>query len=1612
MALEGRRKSSSHKTFFALTLTFLTFLVAAAIYSTQVFADTTLSWGQIKDRCNKNKPSSDPDVNYVCDHLFEGTSVNHCKNLSNRYGAIVSTNSTISIDKTSGTKKLSLTGYHFSCEADNTWYATDMSLSQNACGNAFSLDTSKTLYEGDPPSKYSWGIGETRSDILSVDLAALNTYRKNKKDNATSISCTIKINSTGSIKGDKTSSYRDHTVVFNFTFPSVETATFASNGISASSTQMSKSGDTFTGDGKSTSYKVTITHNIKRTNDTPESATSGYATKSHKDSVSYASSASASTNAMANNQSQSIPVEYTVDVPNGSTVKYCFAIKFDSSANYESGTRSSGNFAGTDSACYNFTNPSKDVATFSHNAISASSTQMSKSGDTFTGDGKSTSYKVTVNYKVKRTNNTPINATSYYAYADSTENNDNKYPSTSTASTGNLQNGGVKTIPVEYTIDIANGVTNRQHCFYLRYDSSVTYIGTTSRDSADFAGKVKKCFYFTNPAKNTAHFSGAITAGSSNIALSSASGGTATGTGLGNSFSISPTYSVTRLASDGNPTTASSNYAYNVSTIENDNQYPSTSVAKLSTGGLKKGEKKDNTPSATSFTLNIDANAIVRCFYLRYDSQVIYYDAARDDASADFAGKTHICYTITNPHKTYTATFGTASSTSVLDSHDKLIRTDNNTTGTIDHSTRITNRSDYANGRFDDSTYPSSDQYTATFTHVVARTDAKPSDIINNAYVTSAKTSWQVQYSLNGGSWTKYDNGETDLTDGAAKTITTQPKWTMNAANAGKYIYYCQRLAYSASSTYKTKTPASGANTYETVLTDYGTTSYTTPACVTLKNPLWTEHQKGSNLVHDINVSGNTTTINPTGARLINSTNSTAYETTALISSFAFDHKLTRTDSGFSETQIGRSDFDPNISSAFFHPSIHGNCNYAVTTKMWGSERTKDLTSGVVTGTDLIYAKRSSEGVACNGTTKLNTGASGGLVNGYEVQLASPNKTSSTSTWSSSANNGRTTTCFHATINGYPSSGYPCRSDRSATSSTNWQNYLLLAGQTKEFSQGTYNTRSDWYVRYKNIVRCETYTSGYFIGSYPTKDQAKDCKYDRTEVVDTAPILDTPVYADSSYTTYTIFRPYNYRITDIRPVASSDLTAYAGQSVESSFTISVSRYDTTKSYITDPQSPNAYVIGYRIPAGYNAEDPYRSKITNATIGAANVTNSGNPQTDICTNFYGTSNRIGFGGDGSRCSILPSQPARPVAYDDKNSNNIQNTAYNHVYQDSSYTLSYKTNDIYVPADLAIGEKYCVAIAIANYSTASNGLANPNYYISKSTCSNIAKLPSVNILSGSVKTNGGIETSTSSVRQNDGTYRVYGSWADFAVIADKSIAKMASAASIAQGVSDTGNLLCRTSHLTIANSQCNGATNIAALGDSKIVSNSTTLDKLRARYIEGNAKATVIRKDALNASDITASSLNPTKFFSFQPLVVYSSGDLVINTDIILEPNRAFSANLAPQVILIAERDVKIDQSVSHLDAWIVSGGTIDTCTSGNDVINLSANVCNRQLTIRGAVLGNKISFKRTYAGDANQNTANTPAEIIQYSPSTLLFSAHESQRLWPETTYLHKLPVRF
>lgn len=93
------------------------------------------------------------------------------------------------------------------------------------------------------------------------------------------------------------------------------------------------------------------------------------------------------------------------------------------------------------------------------------------------------------------------------------------------------------------------------------------------------------------------------------------------------------------------------------------------------------------------------------------------------------------------------------------------------------------------------------------------------------------------------------------------------------------------------------------------------------------------------------------------------------------------------------------------------------------------------------------------------------------------------------------------------------------------------------------------------------------------------------------------------------------------------------------------------------------------------------------------------------------------------------------------------------------------------------------------------------------------------------------------------------------------------------------------------------------------------------------------------------------------------------------------------------IVAVEGDINISPEVTRLDGLYFAKGTINTCYTSN------VSLCNRKLTINGALIANRVNFGRTIgdigsidasAGDANQTPSSGGiAEVIDFTPNIYL-----------------------
>ncbi len=124
----------------------------------------------------------------------------------------------------------------------------------------------------------------------------------------------------------------------------------------------------------------------------------------------------------------------------------------------------------------------------------------------------------------------------------------------------------------------------------------------------------------------------------------------------------------------------------------------------------------------------------------------------------------------------------------------------------------------------------------------------------------------------------------------------------------------------------------------------------------------------------------------------------------------------------------------------------------------------------------------------------------------------------------------------------------------------------------------------------------------------------------------------------------------------------------------------------------------------------------------------------------------------------------------------------------------------------------------------------------------------------------------------------------------------------------------------------------------------------------------------------------------------------NGNLYIANDIEFNTNYGGSAtnNLnVPSLIFVVKGNILIDEDVSRVDALLISHKTIWTCASNATTPTeaVAKNICDKQLTINGALIANRVNFMRTREGGALKGGVNEassqPAEIINFLPEFYL-----------------------
>ena len=352
-----------------------------------------------------------------------------------------------------------------------------------------------------------------------------------------------------------------------------------------------------------------------------------------------------------------------------------------------------------------------------------------------------------------------------------------------------------------------------------------------------------------------------------------------------------------------------------------------------------------------------------------------------------------------------------------------------------------------------------------------------------------------------------------------------------------------------------------------------------------------------------------------------------------------------------------------------------------------------------------------------------------------------------------------------------------------------------------------------------------------------------------------------------------------------------------------------------------------------------------------------------------------------------------------------------------FNEGETTLSSVINSFTVPDTAELGSRYCFALSINNYKfTESEDQTQQadktnQWRHGAPLCILVTKKPKMQVWGGNVWSTGGVQTSTTSISGN-----TYGSWIEYDVFSKKANTGIASASGTSNGILNSlASQPKQVSRLTA------GRTSSVMYGGSYVSdwANSPTgmIDNIRSRFSTTGAQTT------WNTSKIQATG-TPTVFninkdltisgFSLgdnQSAIVYVNGSVTISGNIDMAAGFTPSIKNQPQLIIVATKDIKINNNVSTVDAWLLaSNGEVKTCNVSN-LTSVNAQICGNSLKINGPVVAKNVRSWRTAGSDATNRSAS--AEIYNLSADNLQWIyAQGSGNGKVFTQYSKELPVRF
>lgn len=333
-----------------------------------------------------------------------------------------------------------------------------------------------------------------------------------------------------------------------------------------------------------------------------------------------------------------------------------------------------------------------------------------------------------------------------------------------------------------------------------------------------------------------------------------------------------------------------------------------------------------------------------------------------------------------------------------------------------------------------------------------------------------------------------------------------------------------------------------------------------------------------------------------------------------------------------------------------------------------------------------------------------------------------------------------------------------------------------------------------------------------------------------------------------------------------------------------------------------------------------------------------------------------------------------------------------------------------------ANVPVGSSICYLMSVNTPTPA----ASPAWGHSALSCVVVGKKPAIQIWGGDLRAGDDVSTSQTVV-SSPAPSCYYGSWVEYGALIDgtNTGARFGSGAALAGTPSACTHALggAGTNPMTFANADSGGvlrgASGFGNYGDTALTQPASiyaTMANNQLNIPAGvgafNSNLASLRGYYKLNGDVT---INTSSIPAGRTIVIDDPGHTVTIAGNISYPANVGSVAALPQVVIVA-KTIKVNDTVTNVDAWLLADTLIDTC-GNKTTTQVSLTVCNKPLQLNGPFVSNNANFKRTAGSD--EANPGTSAETIDLRADAYLWEyAQASQHVTPTIVQVTQLPPRY